>query len=256
MWPVIVHLGPVPIYSFGVMAALAFLVGSHLLKLEMQRRGYPEPTWSSFAVWALAGGFLGAKLNYLLTHLVDLQADPRGMIFSGSGLVWYGGFLGGILAVWLAGRREQIPFLTLADAFAPALAAAYTLGRVGCFVSGDGDYGRACSLPWAMAFPNGMVPTTERVHPTPLYEILMTLPILLTLWSTRSKGWIPGRQFGLYMALSGTERFVVEFFRRNAPGFLGLTTAQHLSFVAILVGIALIMRRTPAGMSTPVRVQG
>lgn len=248
MWPVILELGPIKLYSFGLMAALAFLYGSHLLRIEMRRRGFAEDAWSNYSVLALLGGFLGARINYLLTHLEDLRLDWRGALFSGSGLVWYGGVIGGVLLTWLLSVRRKQSFGALADAFAPSLSAAYMLGRVGCFVSADGDYGPPSNLPWAMAFPNGIVPTTERVHPTPVYEVLLTLPILLLLWRTRLRDWPRWKQFGLYLALSGVERFVVEYWRTNQPWLLGLTTPQVLSVALILLGTMLFLR--PRAMAT------
>ena len=245
MWPVILELGPIRLYSFGLMAAIAFLVGSRLLRLEMTRRKYPEGAWSNYAIVALLGGFVGARLNYILTHLSEFREDPIGSTFSGSGLVWYGGMVGGIVAAWLLSRRHRRPFLELADAFAPGLAAAYLFGRVGCFVSGDGDYGRPSNVPWAMAFPHGIVPTNDRVHPTPIYEVLMTLPILLLLWRTRLRDWPAGKQFGLYCILTGLERFIVEFWRRNDPSAFGITVAQEFGLGAVALGLFLFFRREP-----------
>lgn len=246
MWPVIFEFGPIKLYSFGLMAALAFLFGSRLLRLEMERRRYPEGTYSSYAIAALVGGFIGARLNYLFTHLEEFRADPRGAMFSGAGLVWYGGLVGGIVATWLLSRKHKRSFIELGDAFAPSLAGVYLLGRVGCFVSGDGDYGYATDVPWAMAFPNGIVPTMERVHPTPVYEVLMTLPILILLWRTRLRDWPVGRQFGLYLILTGLERFVVEFWRTNQRDVMGLTVAQVFGIGAMLLGGLLFSRRQPA----------
>lgn len=243
MIPVLFEIGPIKLYSFGLMAGLAFLCGSYLLKLEMDRRGFGEGKWNTYAITALLCGFLGAKLNFLMFsgELDDLSVN---MIVSGSGLVWYGGFIGGVLGAAVVARRNLHPYGVVADAFAPALAAAYLLGRVGCFVSGDGDYGYASDVPWAMAFPNGIVPTTERVHPTPIYEVLLMIPVLWILWRVRKRPWAPYAHIGLYLILAGIERFVVEFWRRNEPGFLGITTAQQLSILAILLGLVLWGRRS------------
>jgi phosphatidylglycerol---prolipoprotein diacylglyceryl transferase len=254
MWPVILELGPIRLYSFGLMAALAFLAGSQLLRLELNRRGYPEGSWSNFAVGALLGGFVGARVNYLVTHLAEFRQNPIGSTFSGSGLVWYGGLVGGILVAWFLNRRTKRTFLELSDAFAPALTVAYMLGRVGCFVSGDGDYGKPSNVPWAMAFPHGIVPTTDRVHPTPIYEILMCAPILWLLWRTRHRAWPAGKQFGLYLALTGIERFVVEFWRRNPPEALGLTTAQWFGIGAVAFGVWLFLRQPGSPQAAPAGV--
>lgn len=254
MWPVIFQIGPVKLYSFGLMAALAMLGGSYLLKLEMDRNHLGEGRWNNYAIAALLGGFGGAKLNFLLTHAELLREDFFHSVFSGAGLVWYGGLIGGTVCVLLLARHYRHPLALVADLFAPALTIAYMIGRVGCFVSGDGDYGKPSSVPWAMAFPNGIVPTTDRVHPTPIYEILMTAPILWILWKTRKRPWAPLSHIGLYLLLSGVERFIVEFWRRNPPGAFGLTTPQQFSVVAILCGLVLFLRRhrgRPAMPETP-----
>ncbi len=255
MWPVILEIGPLKLYSFGLMAALAFLAGSQLLRIEFERRKLGVDRWSNYAVGALLGGFVGARVNYLITHLDDLKLDPRGALFSGSGLIWYGGLIGGVLVAYFFSRRYKQHFGEISDAFSPALVAAYILGRVGCLVSGDGDYGGPSDLPWAMAFPNGIVPTTERVHPTPIYEVLLSLPILAFLWRTRHKNWPVWTQFGVYLTLTGIERFVVEYWRLNQPGLLGLTTPQQVSVVLVAIGAALWIRGARAeGTATARRI--
>lgn len=243
MIPVLLELGPIKIYSFGLMAALALLGGSYLLKLELDRRGYPEGIWNNYAMAAMLGGFLGAKANFLVLHPDVLSGNWIRGAFSGAGLVWYGGLVGGVVATFLLSRRYRHSFGELADAFSPALIAAYAIGRIGCLVSGDGDYGYPTDVPWAMAFPNGVVPTTERVHPTPLYEIAMMSVVLPILWRTRRLGWATWSQFGLYLVLAGTERFVAEFWRINPRVFGGLSTAQIMSVALVVVGLVLWMRR-------------
>ena len=243
MWPVILEIGPLKFYSFGLMVALAFLGGSQLLKLEVDRYKLGEGRWNTYAVVALLAGFGGAWLNSLLANLALLQEDFIGSVFAGAGLVWYGGFIGGAVGVLVIARRYRHPSAIVADAFVPALSLAYILGRAGCFFSGDGDYGQPSNLPWAMAFPIGIVPTEVPVHPTPIYEILMTVPILWILWKTRKRPWTPLSHFALFLILSGIERFVVEFWRLNTPGLLGMTTAQQISLMAILLGMWLFARR-------------
>jgi phosphatidylglycerol:prolipoprotein diacylglycerol transferase len=243
MIPVLLHIGPIRIYSFGLMAALAWIAGILLLRSEMRRMKLGAERAETYALAAFFIGFLGARLNYVVIHLDEVRADPWGAILTGSGLVWYGGAVLGFLAVLLLARRWHDPFPRVADAFAPALAAAYMIGRIGCFLSGDGDYGKPTSLPWGMAFPHGIVPTTQRVHPTPIYEILMTLPIFWVLWRTRARPWPSGDHIALYLALAGVERFIVEFWRRNPVTALGLTTPQILSLGAIAAGICILLLR-------------
>ncbi len=242
MIPILFRIGPFTIYSFGLMAALAWLAGVVVLRSGLRRIGLGPDRADAYGFAAFVLGFIGARLNYIAIHLDEVRADPWGSIFTGSGLVWYGGAVLGALAVWWMARRRHDPFARVADAFAPALAVGYMIGRVGCQLSGDGDYGVPSNLPWAMAYPKGTVPTTERVHPTPIYEILMTLPIFWILWRTRDRNWPAGSRIALYLALAGIERFIVEFWRRNPVTAFGLTTPQILSLIAVVAGGALLLR--------------
>lgn len=247
MWPVILEIGPIKLYSFGLMCALALLLGSRILTLEMARRGMGASAASNYAIAALVGGFAGAKLNFLVLHPDVFQEGILKSIFSGAGLVWYGGFAGGVLACFLLSRKYHHPFGDLSDAFALPLVTAYTLGRFGCFFSGDGDYGPPSDLPWAMAFPKGIVPTDVPVHPTPIYEILMMSVVFAILWKLRNERWARWRRFGLYLILAGLERFIAEIWRTNPPVALGLSQAQIVSVLLFSVGMSLFLRRPERG---------
>ena len=129
------------------------------------------------------------------------------------------------------------------DIVAPMLLLGYSFGRMGCFLSGDGDYGPPSDLPWAMAFPNGTVPTMERVHPTPIYEIIMCLIAFAYLWRIRKITRGPGWMFGMFLILSGIERIIAEFWRLTARiAFDFLTVAQIIGVLTIIIGIYLIIR--------------
>ena len=127
-------------------------------------------------------GIVGAKLYHVLESPADFFAHPVDQLISPYGFAWFGGLLAGFAAFVLVGRRQKIPLLTLLDAGSPAAALGYGIGRIGCFLSGDGDYGIPTSLPWGMSFPNGLVPTTQRVHPTPIYELIVACAIAWWLW--------------------------------------------------------------------------
>jgi len=184
---------------------------------------------------ALVGGLVGARLYWVLGNLDEVQGDVIANIFGGSGLVWFGGGLGGAAGVLLWAYRKGMFNRALLDMCAPALAAGYAVGRVGCQISGDGDYGEPTDLPWGMAYPDGVVPTTEVVHPTPIYETISMFLLAWWLWRMRD-AFRPAVLFALYLLGSGTERFLVEFVRRNEPVVAGLTEAQLLSLVLILAG--------------------
>ena len=263
VYPFIIHLGRFELTGYGLMMLVAFLAGGWLVGLELRRRALSEDYAADVIAAAVVGGIIGAKLWY-----VALTRDP-GAILSRGGLVWYGGFIGGALAVILNGWRLRVPLRWTMQLSAPALAAAYALGRVGCFLVND-DYGRPSSLPWAMRFPRGLPPTTAgnlqqlfgipvppgtdpttvlAVHPTQLYETALMLVAFMVLWNLRKNGRPIGWLFGLYLVFAGVERFFIEILRAKDDRFLGPFTLAQLTSV-ILVGIgAWLMARWTAGPS-------
>jgi phosphatidylglycerol:prolipoprotein diacylglycerol transferase len=160
-------------------------------------------------------------------------------------LTWFGGFFGGFVVLLFVARRWKIPFLRFLDMCSVPCAAGYAIGRMGCLLSGDGDYGVPTTLPWGMSFPNGIVPTTERVHPTPVYEFLVGMLIAAFLWHMGTKalgGPKPkGEIFSYFLILTGVARFLVEFIRINPRVLYGLTNAQIVSLVSIVLGIGLLL---------------
>ncbi|MFC1716421.1 prolipoprotein diacylglyceryl transferase [Candidatus Poribacteria bacterium] len=241
MLPVILRIGPLSIYSYGLMMALGFLVAGFFLKRELKRAGLPVDMGDLIVIAAVLGGVIGAKLYSIMESLNDPNALSLRSIFSGSGLVWYGGFIGGTLAVLAVIRLKRASILEVLDLLAPLLILGYAFGRMGCFLSGDGDYGPPTDLPWGMAFPNGTVPTLERVHPTPLYEILILSVMFAFLWKIRKRSTPKGWNFGLYLILGGVERFITEFWRLTSVVALGMTMAQIIGIISIAVGAALML---------------
>jgi phosphatidylglycerol:prolipoprotein diacylglycerol transferase len=232
--------------TFGLCFGLAFLVSGALVARRLKELGRP-PDWAYEMVFvALLGGLVGARGYWLLGHLDELSRDPLGSALGGSGLVWYGGALGGAVAMALWARRREMLGLALLDLCAPALAIGYAVGRIGCQISGDGDYGTATDLPWGMAYPHGIVPTNEVVHPTPVYETLAMGLGAWALWRARD-ALRPGVLFACYLVLAGTERLLVEFVRRNDAVFAGLTEAQLTSIVLIAAGAAWLVRAARTG---------
>jgi phosphatidylglycerol---prolipoprotein diacylglyceryl transferase len=244
MYPEI-HLGPITLQTFGIMFALGFVSAGVLVGKRLVELGKPVD-WAYEVVFsALAGGFIGARVYYMVQNWDEVKDDLFGSIFSGQGLVWYGGAIGGAIAVVLWARYRDFLSLALLDLCAPALAIGYAVGRIGCQLSGDGDYGVPSDLPWAMAYPDGTVPTTEEVHPTPVYENLAMGLVAWVLWRLRHR-MQNGTLFALYLVLAGTERFLVEFIRRNDEVIAGLTLPQLESLVMMIVGsvwLALAARR-------------
>ena len=224
-----------------------------MLRADFRRRGLIKNPDSSLAELFIAVpclcGIVGARLYHVLESPSELLADPWGQLFSRYGLAWFGGLLAGAAAWLFLAQRHKIPLLVSLDAGSPAAALGYGVGRLGCLLSGDGDYGVPTSLPWGMSFPNGLVPTVQRVHPTPIYELLVALVIAWVLWragarqvpSNRPPSVVPpaGAIFSLYLVLTGIARFLVEFVRINPRSFLGMTNAQIASLLSCACGIVL-----------------
>jgi phosphatidylglycerol:prolipoprotein diacylglycerol transferase len=249
MYPEI-DLGPLTLQSFGLMFALAFLAAGWLIWKRLGELGKP-PDWAyEIGFAALIGGVVGSRLYFVVQNYDDVKGDLLGNLFGGSGLVWYGGAIGGAAAVLLWAWYRDFLRLALLDLAAPALALGYAVGRVGCQLSGDGDYGEAWDGPWAMAYPDGTVPTTEEVHPTPVYEALAMGFGAWLLWRLRER-FRAGVLFALYLVYAGTERFLVEFVRRNSEVALGLTGAQLESLAMMVAGFVwlYVVRRRHGTLS-------
>lgn len=238
--------------TFGLMFALAFLASGAIVGRRLKERGQPVD-WSYEMVFAaLAGGMVGGRVYFLLENYNSVKHDLLGNVLSGAGLVWYGGAIGGAIGVLLWAWRRGMLNIGLADLCAPALAVGYAIGRIGCQLSGDGDYGIASSVPWAMGYPHGTVPTPAgvHVHPTPVYETLAMGLVGWWLWRNRA-AFAPGVLFAWYLVLSGLERLLVEFIRRNAVVIGGLTAAQLESIALATAGLAWLTLAVQRGTLRP-----
>src|SRR3954452_9508196 len=236
-----IHLGPLTIQTFGICFAVGFLVAAGVIVRRFSELGLPSDWTWEMTLSIMVGGLVGARLDYLIENWHKVSGDLLGNLFSGSGLVWYGGVVGGAAGgVLWAWRRGWLGW-QLADLACIPLALGYAIGRCGCQLSGDGDYGIHSSLPWAMPYPKGTVPTDVKVHPTPVYETLAMGIVALILWNYRDR-LTNGRLFALYLLLAGAERFLVEFIRRNDKIVIGLTFPQLLSLAMIAGGVVLAAR--------------
>jgi phosphatidylglycerol:prolipoprotein diacylglycerol transferase len=265
IYPFTIHIGSFVITGFGLMMMFAFLVAGWIMRVQLHERGLNEAYSGDIIVAGVIGGIVGAKLWY-----VALTRDP-GALFTRGGLVWYGGFLGGVIAVLFTGMRHKVPARWTMQLVGPALAAAYAVGRVGCFLIGD-DYGGPSTLPWAVKFPEGLPPSTVAslqefgvrvpagldpgtvlaVHPTQIYETLIMLAVFAYLWSRRNApggtGWI----FGAYLMFAGAERFLVEILRAKDDRFVGpFTIAQVTSIGVLLAGAIVYAKLKPAAALEP-----
>lgn len=237
MRPVLFEVFGLPINSYGVTKALAAFAAAYLLAREFRRLGWdPDKAWN-IVIAATFTGFLGGKLYYLAERAGQLTPHD----FGSSGFTWYGGLIAGTVTVVIMLWRSGLPFGQFAGVVAAPLSLAYGIGRIGCFLSGDGTYGKPSDLPWAMAFPNGTMPTMVPVHPTALYESVFAFTLAALLWAVRGR-LAPTRVFGLYAVLSGTARLLVEELRINEEAWLGLTQPQLWSVVLVAVGAWLLAR--------------
>jgi phosphatidylglycerol:prolipoprotein diacylglycerol transferase len=246
-----IHLLGVSIKTFGLCFAIAFLAAGLTVSRRLVEIGRSSEWAYEMVFAAVVGGLVGSRGYYLIQHYDEVKDDLLGNIFSGTGLVWYGGAIGGAVAMCLWAWRRGFLGLTLLDVCAPALAIGYAIGRIGCQVSGDGDYGKAWDGPWAMAYPDGTVPTTETVHPTPIYETVSMGLAAWALWRARD-AFRPGVLFACYLVLAGSERFLVEFLRRNDTVAAGLTAPQLESLAMLIAGLVWIALAARRGGLRPV----
>jgi phosphatidylglycerol:prolipoprotein diacylglycerol transferase len=269
MYPILFRIGDFEVTSFGLMMFLSFLSAAWLTGKQLQRYGLPRDLAWDLLAWVAIGGILGAKLYYLALHWQDVAANPVRELTSRGGLVWYGGLLGGILAYYLQIRARKLPMAVMFDATAPALAFAYAVGRLGCFLVGD-DYGIPTDSWVGIAFPQGSPPSTAAnlraigvdvpadipdatvlaVHPTQLYEIGLALVMFAILWRVGGRRLHRGQLFGVYMMLYAIERFVIEFVRAKGDRILlGLSTSQVASILLLAAGVVLWVRQREAPLA-------
>jgi phosphatidylglycerol:prolipoprotein diacylglycerol transferase len=269
MIPILLRLGPIhlfghpltlTIYSYGLMMALGFIAADLVIAADCPRRGLDPDYATAVVLWGALGGIIGARLYDVLDNWRLYMADPVSIVWSGSGFVWFGGFIGGVTAACLVARHYKVSVGATADMSAPALAIGQALGRIGCHLSGDGDWGAPSTLPWAVAYPKAIVgwgPETVlkvgphgnlvsgffpgvRVHPTSIYEAILYTAVFIILWSMRRRAGTEGRIFYLYLVLLGTCRFMVEFLRINPRVLFGLSEAQLIALAMITFGVVAL----------------
>lgn len=284
---------PFPIYSFGAMVAIAVLAATWLTARELDRRYRsgqlqgvrvrerdkrgrvrtrqvsPASLVGTMTLVAVGFGFVGAKIFHILENLDDFALDPVGMLFSTGGFTFYGGLIFGAFGVAWYARKKGVAIPVLADAAAPGLMLAYGIGRIGCHLAGDGDWGIAADLAakpdwlpmwlWAESYPKAIIgPPPAPVYPTSLYEFAMAAVLFGVLWALRKHPFRPGWLFSLYLVLNGLERFLIEQIRvNNRFELLGLSVTQAeviavLLMVGGLVGLIWHWRRAePASVAAP-----
>jgi phosphatidylglycerol:prolipoprotein diacylglycerol transferase len=241
-----IHLLGITLKSFGIVFACGFLAAGAILIRRLRELGKPVDWAYEMAFAAMVGGLVGSRIYYVVQNYSLVKHDLLGSLFSGSGLVWYGGVIGGALAVFAWAAWRGMLNAALFDLASVPLALGYAIGRIGCQVSGDGDYGIRSTLPTSMSYPHGTVPTPPGVTvlPTPIYETVLMGLVAWALWRLRDR--VPaGALFALYLVLSGIERLLIEFIRRNHHVFLGLTAPQLESIALVALGVAWLGRIRP-----------
>lgn len=245
-----IHLWHFNLPTFGLMLWLAAVTGAFVTDRAF-KRAHIDADAVGIVAMAVVAGIVGAKLWHVLDTPSEFREIGWRVLWDSAGFAWFGGLTFGISALVLQGWRAKIGGLRILDLAAPAAAIGYGIGRIGCFLSGDGCYGVPTNLPWGMSFPNGLEPTLVRVHPTPLYELAGGLAIGAWLWMRGNKprptGWILGE----YLMLTGIARFLVEFIRRNPKVLWGLSNAQLASAGSVIVGIGLIWWASTRGVTEP-----
>ncbi len=251
-------IGPLALTGFGIAVLFAFLIAQIITQKELERRGHDASAIPDLVLAAVIGGLLGAKLYYVI-----LTRDPSSL-FTRGGFVFWGGLIGGIIAVVATIKYKKLSIWRIADPAGMSIAAAYAVGRTGCWAVGD-DYGRPWNGFLAVSFPNGAPPSTAgtmardfgipippgvspdavlSVYPTQLFETAAGIAMFLILWRMRDHKHAEGWLFGVYMILAGIERFLIEFLRAKDDRFFGgLTAAQLISIVFVLGGIVWMKYR-------------
>jgi phosphatidylglycerol:prolipoprotein diacylglycerol transferase len=241
--PVLFRIGSFEITSFGVMVALGALAGLWVFRRELRRARLPDEAVDA-AVYGLIGGILGAKLLYVFEHLDE--STFLALFLDRGGMSWFGGFVGGLLAGCVTIRARRWPLVAVLAAATPALAIGQMLGRIGCFLVGD-DYGSPTTVPWGVAFPEGLPPTLVRVHPTQLYEAVFLAVFAWILVRWRRSGTSDRTVLGRYLLIAGSFRFLLEFVRVNTRVAGPLTVAHFFALAVALLGIAVLV----TGSSVP-----
>jgi phosphatidylglycerol:prolipoprotein diacylglycerol transferase len=268
--PFEINLGPIPITGFGIAVLLAFMIAQIISQHELLRRGYKKEAEAipDLILACVIGTLVGGKLYY-----AGIVTQDWSTLWGRAGFVFWGGFIGSVIACWIVISKKKLDFARFADVGGIAIAAGYSVGRTGCWAVGD-DYGRPWDGPLAVMFPEGAPASTARnmnqvfgtpipegaspdtvlaVHPTQLYETALGFAMFLILWRLRAHKHAQGWLFGLYLVLGGAERFFIEFFRAKDDRFaMGLTLAQFIAIGLAIAGVIVMQMLRRPGAKSPV----
>jgi len=260
VYPRLFEIGPVTIYTYGVLLASAYLIGLQLAFVRSRRIGLDPNRILDLGVYVIIAALVGAKLLLLATDFTYFRTHPEDLLaLARSGGVFYGGLIGAVLVAFWYIKRHGLPLWTTCDMFAPGIALGHVIGRLGCLMAGC-CYGRPTSVPWAITFTdpfaasNVGTPLNVPLHPTQLYEAGAELLILGVLLATERRGRpFPGRTFWSYILLYSISRFIIEFYRGDDRGLImGVSTSQFISLIlAPLSVVMLILLKRRSSPSEP-----
>jgi len=237
MYPIIFSYKFINVGSYGVSLGIGFYLGFLLFERELRMRGKDPELAYKLLLAAIPCGIIGSKIFHILEHLEDFYADPVGMLFSGAGLSVIGGFLFAMLVIGIILKILKEDFLEIGDMVTPTLALGYCFGRFGCHASGDGCYGLETDSFMGIAYPNGIVPISTNVYPTPLFEVFFSFIVFGLMLNLRKYEFKKGTLFFIYLILYSLPRLLVEFIRRNPKMILSFSQAQVVSIGMIIAGI-------------------
>ncbi len=250
MHPILFQIGNWPVYSYGVLLAVAYLVALQLAVVRARHRGIDGARVMDLGIYLIIAALVGAKLMLIVVDFKYFVANPREIAsLVRAGGVFYGGLLGALVTALVLVRRYNFRIWTTADLFAPGIALGHVIGRLGCLLAGC-CYGKPTDLPWGITFTNPEAaanvgtPLGIPLHPTQLYDAGAELLILILLLVTERRGRpFEGRTFWLYMLLYGISRFIIEFFRGDDRGvMMGVSTSQFVSLIVVPLAIAMLLR--------------
>jgi phosphatidylglycerol:prolipoprotein diacylglycerol transferase len=251
MIPQIFSLGPIPVNSFGLCIALALLIGITVLTNSFKVNGLNPELAEKYVISAGITGLIGARIWYIITFYPEIKGNLLGAIFSTSGFVFYGGFIFASILLYFMAKKDKLNIASFVDSLGPALALGYAIGRLGCQLSGDGDYGKITDSILGMSYSTGVIPTAPGVlvFPTPLYESILSILIFVYLFRIEKNTDYhkPYLRFSLYLILMACERFIIEFFRVNTKVLGGLSEAQVIALVLMFIGGVLFYRYKKIG---------
>ncbi|PWT79445.1 MAG: prolipoprotein diacylglyceryl transferase [Blastocatellia bacterium] len=259
MYPKLFEIGLVTVYTYGVLLAAAYLLGLKFATVRARARGLDAARVLDLGIYIIISALVGAKLLLLITDFKTFRNDPRELLtLARSGGVFYGGLILAVLvAIWYI-RRRGLPLWTTCDVFAPGIALGHSIGRLGCFFAGC-CYGKPTTLPWGITFTdpfaaaNVGTPLGVRLHPTQLYEAGAELLILFVLLATEKKGrQYAGRTFWIYILLYAISRYIIEIFRGDERGTVGIfSTSQFISLILLPLAIAMLIYLARAEAPAP-----